>query len=153
MNRSLKSLASYVSSLAILAPTLARAECFEKDKAPEKADCVVMERGAQRGVWFSLEAAIKLQQSHLKVPELEALVAQLEEVNTLKGEELEYTKGALQEHLNVQAALHIQTDDALKRARRAEEDRDAWYRSPWLWLGIGVGATVGLAITAKVVLE
>ncbi len=153
MKKSHASLASSICSLLILVPSLARGECFEQASAPAQADCVVMPRGEMRGVWFSLEAAIKLQQSHLKLPEMEALVSQLEEVNTLKGEELELYKGVIAEHEQVKSSLEVQATDLARRLTRAEMARDAWHRSPWLWLGIGVGATLAAGVTLNVILE
>jgi hypothetical protein len=153
MLKSRSSLASYVCSLLILWPSVASAECFEAATAPAKADCVVMARGENRGVWFSLKAAIELQQSHLKIPELTALVTQLEEVNTLHTEEIELYQKTIKEHEAIQKSLQVQADDSIRRARRAEEQLDAWHRSPWLWLGIGIGTTLAIGITAKVVLE
>lgn len=37
---------------------------------------------------------------------------------------------------------------ALRRARDAEAERDAWWRSPILWLAVGVALTVVLEIAA-----
>lgn len=153
MLKSLKRLASYASSLLVLWPSFAGAECFEQAKAPAGADCVVMTRGEERGVWFSLKAAIELQQSHLKIPEMVALVTQLETVNTLQGEEIDLHRRALTEHETLKNSLQVQASDAIRRANRMETELDAWYRSPWLWLGIGVGATLAIGVTAKVVLE
>ena len=51
---------------------------------------------------------------------------------------------AAQEAETATAALEA----ALRRAREAEEDRDAWYRAPALWFTVGVVATVVLEVVA-----
>ena len=49
------------------------------------------------------------------------------------------------------ATANLET--AFRRAREAEEARDVWYRSPFLWLAVGVVLTVGLLVAGAYALS
>jgi hypothetical protein len=69
-------------------------------------------------------------------------IAHLEEARQLADQIIERAEGAL--------------ETAMRRARQAEEDRDAWYRSPYLWFAVGVivaGALVAVGAYALDAIE
>ena len=122
----------------------AGAKCYPIDKAPLDADCVVMPHGSQRGVWFRLDKADELRRLNLIIPELRGQVGRYEELMKLRDSQLTDLRGALGAHKRAGELLKTTNATLVKDARRARDERDkaqaalgAWYRSPFLWFGVG----------------
>jgi hypothetical protein len=133
-----------------LASPLAGAECFDAESAPVGADCVVMDRDETRGVWFALPLASSLRISHLKVPELEKQIAKLEEAEMAQRDQVALYVRAAEEQKKIVSVIDGQNQLLTSRAHRAEEELDAWYRSPWLWFGAGVALTITTGVVVSV---
>jgi chromosome segregation ATPase len=126
--------------------SIAHAECIVEgaDAAP-LPECVVMKRGTQRGVWFSLKSASVLEQNTQKLPELKKQVTELEAETTGYVKQIELYKGAVKETVAVNSSLTAENEALQHQVIEAQSSRDAWYRSPWLWFGAGVATTVATA--------
>lgn len=142
--------------LALLLPATAHAECYTIDKAPLDAECVVMTHGSVQGVWLRLDKADELRKLKLESAELELrldkqdkLIATLEDQSQLLHRAVD-TQGLVVTDLKKENELLVrQKNDAVADARDARASADAWYRSPWLWFGVGVFVT-GAATTTIV---
>jgi len=121
---------------------VAWADCYAEANSTPDSNCVVMRRNDVRGVWFALPAAEKLRASHRIAAELRLQVDGLERVVKLKDEQLALVARALEEQHTAIVAVQQANDRLVSRAHRAEESLEAWHRSPWLWMSVGVVATL-----------
>ena len=129
--------------LACSAPNIARA-CDTPSEATAESTCVVLKRDEIPGVWFNLATADDLRKLKLEMPELRLQVTGLEaKIITRDSQLTDY-----REVVRLKDVSLATSDKNMKafsrRARKAEAALDAWYRSPYLWAGIGAVTTVGL---------
>jgi len=107
------------------------------------------------GVWFPAGMAKEIQAD---VEELRRLRPVLADQERLLGHRLERLEVKDARILQVKEALDLSmqaeertksvVEAAVRGQRQAEEDLDAWHRSPALWVGVGVVATVLLEVAA-----
>jgi len=143
----------FVSLVTLLVFTLgalpASAKCYEISEAPLDADCVVMSHGSQRGVWFRLDKADELRKLKLKQPELELQVFELEKIVTLRTQQVKELSQAMDSQSSALATMKVTNNLLVKQKNQTDRDlkaeiekRQAWYRSPYLWFGVGVATTL-----------
>ena len=105
------------------------------------------------GMWFHSEVANCIAARLRLLPDLVVHVSLLEDRLELaaQGDELrERQVGlAVEEAMVAQNALTA----AIRRARAAEEDRDAWFRQPLLWVSVGVVVTIAAVVAAALLLK
>lgn len=97
------------------------------------------------GVWFPLAEARAALAIRVERDSLITRLSLTEESLTLAEEEIA--------SLNASIATAAQALGEEATARQAAEaERDAWYRSPWLWLGVGlVVGVVGVVVAAAAI--
>lgn len=120
--------------------------------------------GRQRGGWFEMkleDPAETFQARWFPAPIVHCLVQRLEllplyaERIQLLEHRLELTELQLFKRAEIvdlarqeADAARNALDEAERLRREAEEDRDAWHRSPLLWAGVGVAAVIILEAIA-----
>lgn len=141
-------------SLTVAAP--ASAECVTVLEARLDSDCIVMQYGSQRGVWFRLDKADALRRAYVIAPELQLQLDAYQEAMDLRDGQLSDLRSSIQAHKEIQATLKRNSALLTSRALEAERVRDealkkqrSWHRSPFLWFGTGVLATVGIGVAAS----
>jgi hypothetical protein len=144
---------SAVIGFAVGAPAV-RA-CDTAVSARPDSECVVLDRQGAKGVWFQLATADALRTAHRLVPELQLQLEKYSELDTKRADEVEALRGALTLRQAAGEALKLEVEKTTKEAREsqeeaaaAREDLDRWWRSPIVWLSVGVlaGALAGIAI-------
>lgn len=129
--------------------------CETEATAKPDSDCVVVARAGSRGVWFSLATADQLRKNAELLPQLQLQLKSYAELAQIRDQQVAALKDADALRKDVSAKL-LRTNEVLARdATRARDERDAareelgrWYRSPFLWTGVGVVATVGAIFAA-----
>ena len=149
----------FLALAVLLVGAPARAECFTLATAPLDADCVVMAHGETRGVWFRLDKADELRKLSLEAPELRLQVAKQDDALRLRDEQVGLFRESIAIQRTVAEQLKVEAETLVRTARRANADatearaeRDAWYRSPYLWFAAGaiVSGVACVAITVSV---
>lgn len=121
---------------------------FDAPCAPEVTESrrAVLEHDAQPGLWFHLEIARCMLGRLAVLPELSLQVQLLEQ----RREASDVLRDSLERRGDLAVQEAETAREGLQAARRAlnraEEDRDAWWRSPILWFV--VGAVVAVALVA-----
>ena len=116
---------------------------------PKPRSHVVMEYDGVRGAWFS-ESALRL----IMRDKAELIERRKADADTLKLVELHEQRVELCQATVTQAdiarvAATSALDAAVRRATLAEQRADEWTRSPLLWAGVGVMATVAVVLVAR----
>lgn len=106
----------------------------------------VIQYDGDAGIWFHLEVARCMVGRLAALPLYGQRVSLLEDRLRLGDERTELLRR--QVRLAEEGEQHaVSALEAANRARRrAEEDKDAWYRAPALWFAIGVVAAVAIGI-------
>ncbi len=143
-------------SLATL-PTLA---CETEATAKPDSDCVVQARAQIRGVWFRLDKAEELRKAYDEIPELRLQINTYDQLIKIRDVQLagyrEASAARKSVSADLQAANTVLSRDAARARKERDEaiaSRDAWYRSPFLWTGVGVVLTVATGATAVFLLK
>lgn len=123
-----------------------------------QAQPVALERGGVEGVWLPLPEARLALAARLEVPRQRERIQLLEDQLELAQAEILLLQRAVALGQEAERALDsalesaVQATLAADTARRvAELDRDAWWRHPALWAGLGIllgGLVVGLVAGA-----
>lgn len=142
---SVRWLATTLACALLLMSSMASADCPETGvhAAPRRLELV---QQGEPGIWFRSDVARCLLDDVALLPALRE-----------QGRLLELRAGASDEHGELlieardlairQASIaSANLEAAVMRMREAEEDRDSWTRSPWLWAGIGLVGTVALEV-------
>jgi len=126
-------------------PEAVEAPCVPELEANRRA---TIEHGGAVGLWFHADLArcmlgrLELLPAYARhVRLLEERIALAGERDLLREHEVEL---ATSEADSARAALEA----AVRRAREAEADRDAWWRHPALWAGVGVVLVIVLEVVA-----
>ena len=109
-----------------------------------------LEHQGHPGVWFDLEVARCMLGD---LSELEAVRTQarlLEQRATLRDEQAASLREAVRLGDLALGSVMQAVQAAEGRAARAETALDSPLRSPWLWLGVGTAAGIGLVLLATV---
>lgn len=147
---------SLIIILAMLAAAAPARACEPAAQAGPESDCVVLQFQNRTGVWFSLKKADALRKSWQEMPQLRLQLDKYTKLEAIREVQLSEYKQALAERKQVQKSL-LQTNALLVRdARLAHEDAaaaHAWYRSPFLWAGVGVVVTAAVGATLVVAIH
>jgi len=136
--------AAQVALVLILAVSLLLAPTA----AAEPPEGVVMEHDGKAGLWLPLEAHRAILADLRELPERRAEVHLLDEKLRLRVEQVSDLRIAAAAATEAQKVA-VAALDAAEKGRAAAENRlDAWYRSPTLWIAIGVVAGLGLTLGA-----
>jgi hypothetical protein len=122
-------------------------------RAEPGAKTTPFELNGQPGIWFPKAKAVQLLNDVKKVPTLEALTKKLTQRVALELESRKLLEKS-QANLVQQKELLVKTNAQLGRELTLERKRrTAWWRSPVLWLAVGVlsatAATVGVVAAVK----
>lgn len=134
--------------------------CETEATATPASDCVVMKRGETRGVWFELKRADELRRGWAELPELRLQIDSYRSLEQIRSAQLEAYREASEARNQVIQDLGTTNEILVRDASRARSERDealasrdAWYRSPFLWVGVGVVLTVAAGGTVALVLN
>lgn len=131
-------------------PEVLEAPCVPELEANRRA---LLDHDGAAGIWFHGDLARCMLERLSLLPAyarhahlLEERVSLSDERDALRAREVDL---AAQEADAARAAL----EEAIAARRRAEEERDAWWRHPALWAGVGAVLVVALEIVAVYVLD
>jgi hypothetical protein len=150
-------LATLLTFCALSVANQARAEdCPTESKATPASTCVVMRRGEVRGIFLSLPTFTTVKQAALDGQDAKVENAKLQEALRLRDNQVLLQQQAIAEqkaaNQKLDEALSGQTTQTEKVAKERDEaiaQRDSPWRSPILWTGVGVGATILTIIVAQ----
>jgi hypothetical protein len=99
------------------------------------------------GVWFPDSEARVALAARVEAQSLARRLHLTEETLALADEEAASLRRIIAANGAQMEATSADIEEAIARAVAAEQERDAWYRNPWLWgvIGLVVGAGVVLA--------
>jgi hypothetical protein len=142
--------AAQEAPLELPAPEALEAPCVPELEANRRA---LLEHDGAAGIWFHADLARCMLERLALLPAYARHVRLLEERIGLSDERdaLRAREVALAEAEadTARAAL----EEAVAARRRAEEERDAWWRHPALWAGVGVVVVVLLEIVTVYALD
>lgn len=137
-------------SLTLVSDRLATAECVEAQNATPESTCVVMMREGVRGVWFSLGEADNIRRMRLELPELRLQNASLERALRISESRIVAYQEANTLRQEALIALQARFDESLERETQLRQQLGVWYRSPSLWLSVGMVLTTVAYIAVMV---
>lgn len=123
-------------------------EAVESQCAPEvvQGRRVLITHQGEVGIWFQGAVARCMAQRLALLPQYARYTALLEQRLSIADERHGLQERATALAREEAAEARGQLETALRRAREAEESRDAWYRSPTLWFVVGVVVTSAAAV-------
>lgn len=125
--------------------SVARGENAEPE-APRRA---TIEHNGAVGVWFRADVARQLLADLEELPVLRQRVALLEERLEIRDDQIERLRLVVELAEEGERRASDALAEAVRLRREAEESSRVWWRSPVLWLSVGVVVTGGLvALTA-----
>lgn len=147
---------SLVAVMRVQAQELPPPESYEAPCAPtvpEDSRRALMARGNLQGVWFHADLARCMLERLQLLPAYARQVHLLEQRVTLSNE-----RDALRQREIDLASQQVTTatgalDAAIRAQHNAEAERDAWYRAPLLWFGVGAVLAIVLIVVAGAVLH
>lgn len=129
------------------APALVQGQKHDTTQAFE------LEVQGAKGTWFPSDMTRKmlakieqLKALDVTIAEQDALITTRDEQLVVKDQRIVQVKEALQLSIQAEARMAAVVLAAVRGQRQAEDDLDAWYRSPGLWAGIGVLGVVILEV-------
>lgn len=127
------------------------AECGDAGEhaAPRRA---TLTHAGESGVWFRGDVVRCLLGDVEELRLLRDRVGLMDERLTLRDDQLRLSREALALGRAAEERATGALEAAVRRARQAEEDRDAWWRSPVLWFTVGAVLTIGLEVAAVALL-
>jgi len=112
----------------------------------------VLKLQSETGVWMPLDMARRVQLDVERSRLRELTIGELQLKLDVRQERVDKCREAL-------ATTEKSRDHALKSAEKADEvirayekQKDAWFRKPVVWFGVGVAATVVLEVAAIAIL-
>lgn len=141
-----------------LAATLTPPNLSGAQEAPTGQECapdydgprrVVMDHDGQPGVWVAAPVMNCMVRDLRELPLLHERVRLLDQRLELRDEQVADLRRAVELGIEAEGRLVESIEQAVAARRAAEERVDVWWRSPTLWLSVGVVLTAGLvALTA-----
>jgi len=132
--------------LHLSVPAFSQTEAkVETEIKAETRDMVV---DGQRGLWFPMASARQLLTAHMVCEKMQQGCDLSEQQYILAKERADL----LEKNAEANAAIAITWQDTARRQQEILDQRDRWYKSPYIWLAVGfvTGATVTVGITAAV---
>jgi hypothetical protein len=114
---------------------------------------VQLEHEGQPGFWFAMPVTRCILRYVLKLETLQVRVGLLEQRLTIRDEQVGLLREALSLSIDAEERALGALEAAERRRREAEERLDAWWRSPYLWVGVGIVVGVGTVVLSVQVLE
>lgn len=139
---------SIVAAGSLLWAHMATAECVPEDEATPSSDCVITSRSGQSGVWITRSRADDASREHEAYAVVQRMLKQYADVTALQATQIQAYKQADADMVASMQACTSAVEQAKNDAAAERAARDAWYRSPWLWAG--VGTALGAFVTYKV---
>ena len=137
-----------ISLILLIASLTSTVQAASPQEIPQPSTSVSqapLERNGVGGVWFRADAAERIL-ADLKTARLSS---ELEDLYSEKIGLLEEELDSMERLLNLAEEAEGRASDALNQAIQSridvEAQRDAWYRAPALWFGLGV-VVAGLAV-------
>jgi hypothetical protein len=155
-----KWLISSMLACALATAGSAQGECVTLAEARPGAPCVIMQRDGQRGAWIVQTRLNDLTLAYAKAPDLEAQIERYRSLTAVQTAESSYWHEAALDRAKQAAEAQVVAAHAGQVAEQfatelsAEKAKaDSVWRSPWLWLSVGValggGAVTALAIAVR----
>jgi len=142
-------LASMLLGSAVSAQAPADACAELRGDAANQPDPSLMDRNGIHGMWFSMPTS-RLMLCEVRTLRLESRDRSLvDQELALWGQRVDNLHEQIGLMTQARTALETAIAAAERRARDAEAERDAWYRSPFLWFalgGVAAAALVALAV-------
>lgn len=150
-------LVSRLASCAIVVAMLAgvpRARACDLVAKPDTT-CLSLQVQGVKGTWFRLDMSQELLRANKLVTELSIQIHTFEDLDKERVNEITALRGALDAETAANAKLKVDVEAAVKAEREAQEtaaaaqaELDRWWRSPIVWLAVGLtaGALAGIAI-------
>jgi hypothetical protein len=114
---------------------------------------VQLEHDGQPGMWFAMPVTRCILRYVLKLESLQPRVGLLEQRLSIRDAQVELVREALTLSIDAEGRA-IEALEAAERGRRRVEERlDAWWRSPYLWVGVGLVVGVATVVLSVQVLE
>jgi hypothetical protein len=108
-----------------------------------------LQKDGRNWVCFDEPSAQKLLQLRIDLPKLKLKITKLNDLMSIQGQQIE----GLQNLNRISEEKNIVLLDLNKDLQERIEDGDAWWKSPWLWAGIGAVlgtcATIGIVWAVK----
>lgn len=130
----------------VVLPSIARAECAADYEGPRRA---TLDHDGAPGVWFAAPVARCMLADLEELPALRERVSLLTERLDLRDDQIVRLRRIVELAEAGEARAVEALDRAVVEAREARESASVWWRSPVLWVAVGVVMTAGLvALTA-----
>lgn len=140
-------LANCAAALVFVSVASAQEPCQELRAAPTQEPTALENRGVA-GMWFPMATArlvlCEVQAFRLGRQEVRLVDAELQ----LWAQRVEIVREQLRAQTEARDALEGVVTAAERRASAAEAERDAWWRSPFLWFALGGIAAGALLVLA-----
>lgn len=117
----------------------------------ESARRAVVEYQGEPGFWFRRDVALQMLADLQELPIRRQELTLIQEELELRDRQVERLREIVSLERGASQTAQDALGAALERASTAEGSRDAWWRSPWLWLTVGIVTTVVLEIAAVAV--
>jgi hypothetical protein len=104
------------------------------------------------GFWFPRGVALEILGDLRELPIRQRQIALLEEELELREGQLDRLREMVDLERRASQEAISGLDTTVERARNAEEALQAWWRSPLLWVGVGVVIAIALEVAAVAVL-
>lgn len=144
----MKTIIAILLFLLIAIPETARA-CDTQDTASAVSSCIVLPFKTKRGVWFTLELADRLRYEHATYPTLQQQVEAYERLRGLYVERNVITDNLLKSK-DVQIVNYQTMVDSLEAANR-KLNESHWYDSRFFWFTLGVGSSILIVESIRVI--
>lgn len=126
-----------------------------EDATSATSTCVVLVHAGKRGMWFDLKTSQEILNARRLLPVLRSELEKYSEMDARRAKEVSALRAALASREAAADKLKAAAELSAQEARAAEEsavaaqrELDRWWRTPWVWLSVGVaaGAFATLAI-------
>ena len=126
--------------LLVLSAATASAQNIPKGQA--------LEYEGEQGIWFSLETHRLILADLRELPALRSRVTLLDSKLALQAAQIADFRASVELAVQSRDQAVGALEEAVRRRREAEENRDAWHRSRVLWFGVGFVAALALTYGA-----
>ena len=120
---------------------------------PHPNEAVRLDVDGAEGVWLPLAMAKRIQADAESVPLLRSKVDKLETKLEIRGERIENCKEALALSQDSELKLREAQDIQTEISSELEDRLDSPARNPFLWLGVGAGATLVVEVLVIILIN
>jgi hypothetical protein len=112
------------------------------------AQAVALTHEGSPGVWFPLADAREALGARVERDSLRARLTLCDESLSIADSQADNLRSLVEASATEIERAGASVDAAIARAIAAESERDAWYRSPFLWTAIGLVVGAGVVLAA-----